>query len=56
VLVDARVVLWVEYDKTMHIRPYIELETLRARVVCMGMDNVVILSLYQTTTRKQRFR
>ena len=54
--VDARVVLLVEDDKTMYMRPYIELETLRAPVVCMGMHNVVILSLYQTMTRKQRFR
>jgi hypothetical protein len=36
-------------------RPYVELGTLRAWVVCMGMDNVVILSLYQTMTCKQRF-
>ena len=45
-----------EDDKTMYIRPYMELKTLRAWVVCMGMDNVVIPSLYQTMTRKQRFR
>jgi hypothetical protein len=54
--VDVRVVFLVEDDKTIYICPYIELETLKARVVCMGMDNVVILSLYQTMTRKQRFR
>jgi hypothetical protein len=56
VSVDARIILLVEYDETLYIRPYIELGTLRARVVCMGVDNVVILSLYQTMTRKQRFR
>ena len=54
--VDVRVIPLVEDDKTLYICPYIELETLRAWVVCMGMDNVVILSLYQTMTRKQRFR
>jgi hypothetical protein len=55
--VDVRVILLVENDKIdEYIHPCIELETLRARVVCMGMDNMVILSLYQTTTRKQRFR
>ena len=53
--VDVRVILLAEYDKTIYIRPYIELETPKARVVCMGMDNVVILSLYQTMTCKQRF-
>jgi hypothetical protein len=56
VSVDARVILLIEDDKTMYMRPYIELRTLKARVVCMGMDNVVILSLYQTMTSKQRFR
>ena len=56
VSVNARVILLVEYGKTMYIRPYIELRTFRARVVCMGIDNMVILSLYQTMTRKQRFR
>jgi hypothetical protein len=54
--VDVRVILLVEDNMTMYIRPYIELKTLRARVVCMGMDNVVILSLYQTMTHKQRFK
>ena len=54
--VDVSVILLVEDDMTMYIRPYIELKTLRARVVCMGMDNVVILSLYQTMTHKQRFK
>ena len=55
--VDVRVILWVEDDWTdVYIHPYVELETLRARVVCTGMDNVVILSLYQTMTCKQRFR
>ena len=54
--VDVRVILLAEYDKTIYIRPYIELETPKARLVCMGMDNVVILSLYQKTTRKQRFK
>ena len=53
--VNVKVILLVENDKTIYIRPYIELKTLRARVVCIGMDNVVILSLYQTMTRKQRF-
>ena len=56
VSVDVRVILLVEDDKTMYICPYMELKTLRALVVCMGMDNVVILSLYQTMTRKQKFR
>ena len=56
VSVNVRVILLVKDDKTMYIRPYIELRTPRARVVCMGIDNVVILSLYQTRTRKQRFR
>ena len=54
--VDVRVILLVEDDKTMYICPYMELKTLRALVVCMGMDNVVILSLYQTMTHKQKFR
>ena len=51
-LVDVKVILLVEYDTTMYIHPYIELRTLRVQVVCMGMDNVVILSLYQTMTNK----
>ena len=50
--VNVKVILLVENDKTIYIRPYIELKTLRARVVCIGMDNMVIISLYQTMTRK----
>jgi hypothetical protein len=43
-LVDVRVILLVEDDKIYeYIHPHIELETLRARVFCIGMDNVVVL-------------
>ena len=52
--VDVRVILLVEYDTILYIP--IEFETLGAWVVCTGMDNVVILSLYQTMTCKQRFK
>jgi hypothetical protein len=42
-LVDVRVILLVEDDKMdEYIHPHIELETLRARMVYMGMDNMVI--------------
>ena len=42
-LVDMRVILLVEDDKMdEYIHPYTELETLRAQMVCMGMDNMVI--------------
>jgi hypothetical protein len=44
-LVDMRAILLVEDDKMdEYIHPYTELETLRAQMVCMGMDNMVILS------------
>ena len=43
-LVDARVILFVEDDKMdEYIYPHIELETFRAWMVYMGMDNMVIL-------------
>jgi hypothetical protein len=43
-LVDVRVILLVEDDKMDgYIHPHIELETLKARMVYMGMDNMVIL-------------
>ena len=42
--VDVRVILFVKDDKiNEYIHPHIELETLRAWVVCTGMDNMVIL-------------
>ena len=44
-LVDVRVILLIEDDKMdEYIHPHTELETLRAQMVYMGMDNMVILS------------
>jgi hypothetical protein len=44
-LVDVRVILFVEDDKMdEYIHPHTELETLRAQMVYMVMDNMVILS------------
>ena len=44
-LVDVRVILLVEDDRIdEYIHPHTELETLRARMVYMGMYNMVILS------------
>ena len=41
-----RVILLIEDDKIdEYIHLCIELETLRARVVCMGMDSMVVLFL-----------
>jgi hypothetical protein len=43
-LVDVRVILLVEDDKMdEYIHPHTELETLRAQIVYMGMDNTVII-------------
>ena len=43
-LVDARIILLVKDDKMdEYIHPHIELETLRAQMVYMGMDSMVIL-------------
>jgi hypothetical protein len=43
-LVDVRVILLVEDDKMdEYIHLHTELETLRARIVYMGMDNTVII-------------
>ena len=43
-LVDVRVILLVKDNKMdEYIHPHTELETLRAWVVYMGMDNTVIL-------------
>jgi hypothetical protein len=59
-LVNVRVILLVEDNKTdEYIHPHTELETLRARVVYMGMDNTVILfpvqhNDMQTKVRKDR--
>ena len=42
--VDVKVILLVEDDKMdEYIHPHIELETLRAQMVYMGMDSMVIL-------------
>ena len=44
-LVDVKVILLVEDDKMdEYIHPHIKLKTLRAWMVYMGMDNMVILS------------
>ncbi len=59
-LVNVRVILLVEDNKMdEYIHPHTELETLRARVVYMGMDNTVILfpvqhNDMQTKVRKDR--
>ena len=45
-LVNVRIILLVKDDKMdEYIHPHIELETLRARVVSTGIDNMVILFL-----------
>ena len=45
-LVNVRIILLVKDDKIdEYIHPHIELETLKARVVSTGIDNMVILFL-----------
>ena len=45
-LVNVRIILLVKDDKMdEYIHPHIELETLKARVVSTGIDNMVILFL-----------
>ena len=53
--VNVRVVLSVGYDKTLYI-PCRVWNSLGFEWFATSMDNVVILSLYQTMTCKQRFR
>jgi hypothetical protein len=53
--VNARVILLVGHDTTLYI-PCRVLELFGFEWFATGMDNVVILSLYQTLTCKQRFR
>jgi hypothetical protein len=56
-LVDVSVILFVENDKMDdYIHPHVELETLRARMVYMGRDNMVILFPLSSNDTKTKVR
>ena len=56
-LVDVKVILLVEDNKMdEYIHPYTELETLKARMVYMGMDNMVILSPLPNKNTQKKVR